>query len=282
MWTHRRESKLLGNNLIQLFWSEFRVETADRSVLANQELGEVPLDILSIGGTLEVGVDGVSIWSVHFNLLSEVERNTVVHLAEFNNLSFATWFLSTKLVAWETNAYETLVRILLVQVLKTRVLLGETTLGRNVDQENNLSLKSREVDSSLSVDSFNLEVVDGHCCEDASVWFSEHLPQKILELPNFEANSIKNACLEADNEYKAYVKQSGSPPGGTTAVFAILQEIQNPKNSQKQFKMIVGNIGDSRCLLIKDGKLLEQITRDHKPTNPDEKKKRELLLLEGM
>lgn len=116
-------------------------------------------------------------------------------------------------------------------------------------------------------------VFDGHCCEDAAQWFSEHLPQKILELPNFEANSIKNACLEADLGYKAYIKQSGSAPGGTTAVFAILQEVETPKNPQKPYRMIVGNIGDSRCLLVRDGKQLEQVTKDHKPTNAEEKKR---------
>lgn len=110
-------------------------------------------------------------------------------------------------------------------------------------------------------------VFDGHCSDNAAAWFSENFPKELKKQPSLAPNNIKNACLAADIGYRGYVRTNLTvSPGGTTAVFAIIEEMDNPKNPAKPYKLTVGNIGDSRCLVVR-GELVEQITVDHKPTD---------------
>jgi protein phosphatase 2C family protein 2/3 len=117
-------------------------------------------------------------------------------------------------------------------------------------------------------------VFDGHCSDNAAAWFSEHFPQELLKQPSLDPVHIKNACMQADSKYRGYVKTTTPTvaPGGTTAVFVIIEEMCNPSNASKPYKLTIGNIGDSRCLILR-GEEVEQITKDHKPTDPNEKKR---------
>ena len=50
-------------------------------------------------------------------------------------------YLSTKLVAGESNDNKALVLVILVELLKTSVLLGEAALGGDVDDEDDLAVE---------------------------------------------------------------------------------------------------------------------------------------------
>lgn len=58
---------------------------------------------------------------------------------------------------------------------------------------------------------------------------------------------------------------------GTTCIFSTVQVQEVDGN--KQYKCIVGNIGDSRVVLARDGTTAISMTEDHKPDNLEEEER---------
>lgn len=54
--------------------------------------------------------------------------------------------------------------------------------------------------------------------------------------------------------------------GGSTAVFTFIEDTDN----EGEYKLTIGNIGDSRCLLGRDSIKSIPLTKDHKPNDDDE------------
>lgn len=121
-----------------------------------------------------------------------------------------------------------------------------------------------------------LGVFDGHGAggEYSSEWFAKNLPKFIKAKNSFKKKDIISACLEADQVFIEESQREDRPykDTGTTAIFIIIEEMAKPKNPAKPYKLIIGNIGDSRCLLLRDGGM-QSLTVDHKPTNESESKR---------
>lgn len=115
------------------------------SLTVNEELFKIPLDALESQQSsllrLEEVVHGVLVRSIHVNLLENGESDTVVELAELSDLLISAGFLASKLVGGESNNLKALVVVLFVQCLQTLVLGGESTLGGDIDNEDNLALQ---------------------------------------------------------------------------------------------------------------------------------------------
>ena len=83
------------------------------SVLADQELLEVPLDSLQAQKARLLGLHPLPYWfclvSVDVRLAQDWECDTVVELAKALNIIVAAWILSTELVAWEADDLEVVV-----------------------------------------------------------------------------------------------------------------------------------------------------------------------------
>lgn len=107
----------------------------------------------------------VSVVTVNLNLVHNWESDTVVQLAEVTDLLLRARFLATELVAWETKDDQALVLVLLVQALQILVLWGETTLGCNVDNQDNFALQGIELESlTFLVLAFQLvKTLSSHC-----------------------------------------------------------------------------------------------------------------------
>lgn len=127
-------------------------------------------------------------------------------------------------------------------------------------------------------------IFDGHgvCGDYAARFFAENLPGSLQSLEINNKNVVET-CLEID---KAFVTASRKDEkdyldSGTTAVFCVLQKEQKQEkddsdpHTNKPFKLIVGNIGDSRCVLIRNGVAadLVPLTVDHKPMDQKEKER---------
>jgi serine/threonine protein phosphatase PrpC len=102
-------------------------------------------------------------------------------------------------------------------------------------------------------------VFDGHSGKGASLWTAKQLPRYIDQLDTWNHETISVACLQADMEL-----ESEGYREGTTAVFALVTQTQLQK-----FKVLIGNIGDSRALFIRNGNALT-LTTDHRPEDPEE------------
>lgn len=102
-------------------------------------------------------------------------------------------------------------------------------------------------------------IFDGHSNDRCSQYIAENLPPKILAEPleNLTAARLEEICIAVDSDYLR-----NSREGGSTGTFCIIDK--------KKMKLIVANVGDSRIMLIRDGKMMF-VTSDHKPLNTEEK-----------
>src|SRR4051812_1784275 len=147
------------------------VALEDGAVLADQELGEVPLDRVSEDAALllaQPGEQGVRIVAVDVDLLEHREAHAVVALAEGADLLVAARVLAAELVAREAEDHEALVGVLLVQLLQTLELGRETALRGGVDDERHLARVGLE---GLLVpgDGGRAEVAQGRHADGSSV-----------------------------------------------------------------------------------------------------------------
>jgi len=106
---------------------------------------------------------------------------------------------------------------------------------------------------------------DGHLGDQASKWCADFLHIYIDSLKEFTHENLRGACLRADHDLKELIHQDGC-----TGVFALVEHAANPENPAKPWNILVGNVGDSRAMLARDGVALVSLSEDHKPNNPGE------------
>jgi len=106
---------------------------------------------------------------------------------------------------------------------------------------------------------------DGHLGDQASKWCADFLHIYIDSLKEFTPELLRGACLRADHDLKELINHDGC-----TGVFALVEHSTNPTDPLKPWNILVGNVGDSRAMLAKDGTTLVSLSEDHKPNNPAE------------
>jgi len=104
---------------------------------------------------------------------------------------------------------------------------------------------------------------DGHSGSAASHCLAQQYWRKIDSLPEITKTKLKDIIREMDEDWSKDPRKSE----GSTVLFAV---IERPKYNSKSYNVTMGWAGDSRGIAVKAGKL-ENITKDHKPSNPDEK-----------
>jgi protein phosphatase 2C family protein 2/3 len=106
-------------------------------------------------------------------------------------------------------------------------------------------------------------VYDGHGGTATSCYLSEHFHLDIDNLPNIHNKTgIIRTAIEFD---KKVMTERNTFRDGSTAVFAIVDKHKG------QYLVTLGNVGDSRAVLIKGGKKGIALTKDHLPNNKREK-----------
>jgi len=110
-------------------------------------------------------------------------------------------------------------------------------------------------------------IFDGHCGSACSKYCSQNLPKYIDKVQNLEdTNEITNQIITVDNTFM----NDYFGDDGTTAVFSIVETKET--EGGVQYNVRVGNIGDSRSVLGRNGKAIS-LSEDHKPSNPSEQKR---------
>lgn len=102
-------------------------------------------------------------------------------------------------------------------------------------------------------------VFDGHGGDKVAKRCAEGLiPAIMIDFPN-NKSSVPKYLINRFIEFDANMFLN-SIPSGSTAVLVV----------EFQGTLFFANLGDSRAVLVKDGKVLHS-TKDHKPTDPDER-----------
>jgi len=111
-------------------------------------------------------------------------------------------------------------------------------------------------------------IFDGHCGSAASKFCSQFLWSQIDELENLnDLTALTNQIIKVDNTFmNDYFGDDGS-----TAIFSLV-ETKVTENDGVKYRIIVGNIGDSRSILGSKGSTVS-LSEDHKPNNPLEQKR---------
>ncbi|KAI4322701.1 hypothetical protein L6164_022371 [Bauhinia variegata] len=100
-------------------------------------------------------------------------------------------------------------------------------------------------------------IFDGHLGHDVANYLQNHLFDNILKQEDFwtdPKSAVKRAYLTTDEKILEQSLVLGR--GGSTAVTAVLINGQ---------KLVVGNVGDSRAVICKNGKA-KQLSVDHEPS----------------
>jgi len=111
-------------------------------------------------------------------------------------------------------------------------------------------------------------VYDGHSGSSSSEWLANQLWRELDKLEVITNDRICEILLQMDIDWEKGPERCC----GSTIVFAI---IERPTKINKTFNIKIGWVGDSRAFAIKNGRLIE-LTIDHKPNNPEEKRRIEL------
>ncbi len=114
-------------------------------------------------------------------------------------------------------------------------------------------------------------IFDGHGGKEVSSLLSQVIPQYLVKLKKITLTSVKKIYDLIQNYIK---KQSYANTTGSTACVVILYNDDNKKQNNTtenngNIKMYCINVGDSRCILNYDNKII-QMSDDHKPTNTNE------------
>lgn len=110
-------------------------------------------------------------------------------------------------------------------------------------------------------------VYDGHSGLAASTFCESNIHQYIASSPTLENSDLAKAMAKADADF---ISQGVNIDHGTTCLFALVQ----PSGGGGSWMVTVGNIGDSRALLIRaKSSKVEALSRDHKPELETEKKR---------
>jgi len=111
-------------------------------------------------------------------------------------------------------------------------------------------------------------VYDGHSGKSSSEWLALHLWREVDDLEAITQEGVTEILLRMDKDWsKSQHRYSGS-----TILFAL---IERPLKRDETYKIQIGWVGDSRAFAIKKG-TLKELTIDHKPNNPEERRRIEL------
>lgn len=100
-------------------------------------------------------------------------------------------------------------------------------------------------------------IFDGHSNGLCSKYIASQMPARLKELKEpITEEALRELCIKLDTEFV-----TENDCGGSTGTFCIVR---------KDGAVTIANVGDSRILHCRKGKLLFA-TEDHKPSNPDER-----------
>ena len=133
----------------------------------------------------------------------------------------------------------------------------------NVRNYNEDTICVKKINSKIEQIFYFFGIFDGHGGRGCSSYLQENLYKYIQ---NFSKESLEKAIYQSENDFlQNYAVDENNNLKDTSGSCGVMAMIKNNK-------LIIGNIGDSRILLFKNGKLFFE-TVDHKPNSEKEKER---------
>lgn len=110
-------------------------------------------------------------------------------------------------------------------------------------------------------------VYDGHSGSKVSAWLQQELYQRIAKLSDpMNQADVAKVIQQADLDY---IAQQENEPNGSACIMTVFKE----NKDQKSWDVMVANVGDSRVILVKADGSFNALSNDHKPEDPEERKR---------
>ena len=133
----------------------------------------------------------------------------------------------------------------------------------NIRNYNEDTICVKKINTKIELIFYFFGIFDGHGGRGCSSYLQENLYKYIK---NFSSESLENAIYQSENDFLSnYAIDFNNTLKDTSGSCGIMAMIKNNK-------LIIANIGDSRIVLFKNGKLFFE-TEDHKPNSEKEKER---------
>lgn len=133
----------------------------------------------------------------------------------------------------------------------------------NIRNYNEDTICVKKINSKIEQIFYFFGIFDGHGGKGCASFLQDNLYKYIQD---FSAKSLEDAIYQSENEFLANyavdINNNLKDTSGSCGIMAMI----------KQNKLIIGNIGDSRIIIFKNGKLFFE-TEDHKPNSEKEKER---------
>jgi len=133
----------------------------------------------------------------------------------------------------------------------------------NIRNYNEDTICVKKINSKIEQIFYFFGIFDGHGGKGCASFLQENLYKYIQ---NFSSESLEKAIYQSENDflsnYAVDINNNLKDTSGSCGVMAMI----------KNNKLIIANIGDSRIVLFKNGKLFFE-TEDHKPNSEKEKER---------
>jgi len=134
-------------------------------------------------------------------------------------------------------------------------------------------------------------VYDGHGGKRAAAWAQQHLVSNLLrelaqdaapppgasskECAEFLDSAVVDAFHRTDADFLRHAASRGIPDG-STAVTCMIQStethgVSTLGSAQVERRLLIANLGDSRCVMVRTDGSAIALSSDHKPNRPDER-----------
>ena len=111
-------------------------------------------------------------------------------------------------------------------------------------------------------------VYDGHSGPAAAEFACVDLPMRVADLPDpFDKAAVTKMVLDSD---AAFCAKTQVRLHGCTACFALVQPLGEGGGG---YRVLIANVGDSRCVVIGVDGRIRYVTSDHKPENEGESRR---------
>mmetsp|Transcript_85185 Transcript_85185/g.266507 ORF Transcript_85185/g.266507 Transcript_85185/m.266507 type:complete len:660 (+) Transcript_85185:53-2032(+) len=110
-------------------------------------------------------------------------------------------------------------------------------------------------------------VFDGHLGDDAAAFCAERLHKHVEAAGELSSSTLLAAFSACDREMRGALPEGSE--SGSTATFAAVRQDGSPE----QLKVLVASCGDSRALLWRKESGTIEATRDHRPSDAEERKR---------
>lgn len=113
-------------------------------------------------------------------------------------------------------------------------------------------------------------VFDGHSGGKVSAFLAAEMISRVGALENpMDGAQLTTCLMKVDADFIRQQEADGKD--GSACIISVIREQEGKSGANRKWDVVVANVGDSRAMVIHADGSLEELSRDHKPENPEEK-----------